>query len=243
MACRCLLDHRPRGRRPLSNHRRTRALGSALSTIAGLGVSAMEGEGLGDPAIKVCLDCGDAYAIEHFRQRSGRSRLGWYNRSVCIYCRRRRDREIKRSLSGDAEHLQKRREYRDRRRAEGRPINAPSARASQRQWAWRHAERWLPLYDGQTVVVYAIVNTKAREYQRDNAERPWIGRTWAIRVPKPGMTPPPFSVPLCIVEDGIVRPHPSTPDGWRWTTRHVDRWNKRRRQNGTESNNENETNI
>lgn len=241
MACRCLLDHRPGGRRPLSNHRRTRTLGSALSASARLGSSAMEGQRLGSVGVKVCRDCAEEYPIDHFRQTSKWRKRGFVERSICIGCHRRQDRENKRRLNGDPAYLAYRREYLVRRKSSGQPLPSRAIKISRRNWVWRQAEQWLPLYRDQTVVVYTVPNPTAREYERNVPDKPWIGRCWAIRVARPGMTPPPFSVPLCAIENGIVRPHPSTPDGWRWVTGHVDRWLRRRRQNGTETNNE--TNI
>lgn len=179
---------------------------------------------------RTCKRCGLVCPIEMFRIPPCRTRPNGSIRNLCSHCNRQYGREHKAKIYADPA---KRQRILDRNR--GYRANSMSDaterhrehRSSKHMWVKLRCEAIELLARDGIIVYLGPVNTAS--HIKPQEDRPWRARTWAIRSIRPGMVPPPQSMPLFRLEHGVATAHPLCTEEWRWVARMVQQWINRNR--------------
>ena len=177
---------------------------------------------------RTCKRCGLLCPIEMFAINRCASRPNGSIKTLCTDCNRKYSREMKRKYYEDpvkrARILERNRGY-IRHKMPSSVLTHREHRSSKHMWIRIKCEAH-ELLDVDRVVVYL---GPMRPYAKPVSDRPWVGRTWAIRQDRPGLVPPAQSIPLFRVSSGVTMVHPSCPQDWHWVAKMVQQWINRTR--------------
>jgi hypothetical protein len=180
---------------------------------------------------RTCKRCGLVCPIEMFRIPPCRTRPNGSIRNLCAHCNRLYGREHKaKSYADPAKRqriLDRNRGYRTNKMSDAIEKHREH-RSSKHMWIKIKCEA-IELLTHDAIIVYlGPVNTAS--HIKPQEDRPWRARTWAIRSIRPGMVPPPHSMPLFRFEHGMATAHPLCTEEWRWVARMVQQWINRNKE-------------
>lgn len=174
---------------------------------------------------RTCKRCGLVCPIEMFRIPPCPTRPNGSIRNLCSHCNRLYVRELKAKIYADPAKrqriLDRNRGYRANKMTNDIEPHREH-RSSKHMWVKLKCEA-IELLTHDAIIVYlGPINTAS--HIKPQEDRPWRARTWAIRSIRPGMVPPPQSMPLFRLEHGVATAHPMCHDEWRWVARMVQQW-------------------
>jgi hypothetical protein len=180
-----------------------------------------------------CKICGDICPIEQFCRPSKKYQSGFVLETKCRACYRQYQRTRKQMQYADPA---KRQVILDRAR-KYRALRMPDQTDAKRNdlcssiaWVTNRCETILAGGKPGSVIVYLIEGRGALVPHDRDAERPWRGKSWAIREHRPGIVPPRGGIPLMRIVGISAFPHSLCPDGWRWVAKYTGNWLRRRYQ-------------
>lgn len=157
---------------------------------------------------RICRDCRDVCPFESFCQPHAGKARGFIIRTRCHSCFRKYQREWRRAKRQNEEFRLRENAYK-----RNLPPTRDAEYISLFQWVRYRMERWKAL--GAYPCVVFMVPSKVRSpNEKPELRRRWVGKTWAFREDRVGITPPPGGIPFLRLSRQVITKHPTCPDGW-----------------------------